>query len=641
MGIVEELARLFELHKAGALTDHEFARAKEMLLGTERPPSPPHRFDPRTPTPPPPHSTSVQVEFEPSPLTFPIVVPGYAVTAAVSLMSSPVATQVRARITDDHSGGAFRVKSLVASVLVTVRDAPVDPSEGDGLPHPPRLGAPPPTTRKEPETVLWVAGTDLLTVGSGQIVDVNVECRGPIGGSTTPLTANLRIEADGWAPVTIPVKAISADVDVSVVGGVASLPVAQGSSNGIGIRTRLAGPATDVSFIRWPEVDGISMETVTVHVPAGGAAEAQLKFQASPGARAASYVLNTVLSAYNDALRNSSSVPQITVQVVPGEVEVTGPAGVPKLKISRGGTLSIPVTVSLKGSATTVRFALGVNEVPGVELEPAAVDVGTAGRQDARLVLTCYPSAALTEGLVNVGWSAYGGRRTGILNVFLIVTPPRPLVLIARVADGVLLAETNSYDEFVKKIGLVPPSRDSLKGLTQALAASGLSVKYLSKDWGTVGIGGTDVAFSRLPVGFLKRQNYDGIRDISTGIGGAAVIALAIAALPAEAPFLLVAGSVAVASTFAGAITGIGIIEVIDALPPSVPETIVPDPSAGPSSDASSPPTTIFGVVPPDVSAEEIIAALPVDPGGLVDPVISAVPTGPPDTIPGFPFPPT
>ena len=124
---------------------------------------------------------------------------GFGATTC-GVLSVPV--NVTARISDDTSGGAITVLSVITWMTETVTETP-EPGE---LPP----GIKPPTPPVKVQLPLQQAQSDGVTplaVGPGQYVQLNIQFK-PTAPASAPISATLIISGDTWsAPVAIPIVA--------------------------------------------------------------------------------------------------------------------------------------------------------------------------------------------------------------------------------------------------------------------------------------------------------------------------------------------------------------------------------------------------------------------------------------------------
>jgi hypothetical protein len=226
--------------------------------------------------------------FTPQSVDFRVVGPGSK--NGKDVMSDAFAGEdhVTATITNDTSGGGFRVGGVTSYVLVTSYES--DPGINHGKPY----------KVTNYEETGQTNGITPLTVSKGQVVSVTVNFVAPAQSTDTARAATLEIHGDAWTasvPLTVLVGQISINLPtISILQGhVVNVPIKVVS---------VAGPPTTVTLSTDPSTSfppgiSFSVSPASVQVSNGSPATVTLQLGASFDAGVGNWQLNLNVSAFN------------------------------------------------------------------------------------------------------------------------------------------------------------------------------------------------------------------------------------------------------------------------------------------------------------------------------------------------------
>jgi hypothetical protein len=201
----------------------------------------------------------------------------------------------------------------------------------------------------------------------------------------------------------------------------------------------------------------------------------------------------------------------------------------------------------------------------------------------------------------------FGGRPLSLRSAIASLQGQQ-FIILAKIVDLSILSNVNTFDQLQAAIRSAPgASKATLVTLDQLITPAGGSIKFLSADRKTVGIAGNANSLVAVPTVRVQSQTFDGISHVAGGLIAGGGVVIAILGLPAEAPFILVAGAGAAGAAGAGALTGLGIAELVTA--DSATATVSP----------SNPTETIVGPIPSGTSPADVTENPTIDIGDLPD----------------------
>lgn len=266
--------------------------------------------------------------FVPSSVDFGVLTPGS--TSSNGTLSQPLGAnaQVTASITNDTSGGGFRVSDVRSYELVTSYTAGGDPSDLSGQKKP----------AKPVKTTSWQPlgksdGITPLAVNAGQTVGVQVLFVAPTQSTQTARTATLLVKGDTFAQASIPLTALVGGISINVP----AIAVGQSRTQTFTIGVTLAaGPPTtvalnlDASSFKYGSA---SLAPTSVNVSQGVTGSATLTLSANSGAPLGAYPLILHWTAFNGpstALDFSANVVAAGLRASPIQqkyLSLNGPSG--------------------------------------------------------------------------------------------------------------------------------------------------------------------------------------------------------------------------------------------------------------------------------------------------------------------------
>jgi hypothetical protein len=211
------------------------------------------------------------ITYSPHQINFGTIAAGQTRTLGLTVAKARHSEGASARITQDNSGGLFKIQSL------DVFEVEYWPPGPNGRPIDMTL-------------VDHSDGSTPVSVNEGNMVKVKVTFTAPTSGSDYSFSANLMVQ--GWAPgTTIPAVPMYAGIGrIQTRTMINSIDIKQDDEGSIPITiTSLEGPDTEVHYqlVQTPDLSGITMDPVSVFVPQGASRDLNLHFkvsyQASPG----------------------------------------------------------------------------------------------------------------------------------------------------------------------------------------------------------------------------------------------------------------------------------------------------------------------------------------------------------------------
>jgi hypothetical protein len=200
-------------------------------------------------------------EYSPHRIDFGAISNSQTRDASLTVGKAPSSEGVTAHITEDSSGGLFKIKSL--EVYEIERQGP------HGLPTGMTL-----IDRSD--------GSAPVSVNKDNMVKVRLTFTAPVSTSTYSFSAYLTLGGHRWFVPRVPMHAGIGLVKTILLRE--SLDIEQNGEGDIPIRVScLEGPDTDVQYIFSvdPTTIGISMDPVSVFVPQGGSKDLNLHFKVS------------------------------------------------------------------------------------------------------------------------------------------------------------------------------------------------------------------------------------------------------------------------------------------------------------------------------------------------------------------------